>query len=225
MQVLVVDDEKRLADALAHLIQEEKYHVDVVYDGRDGLDYALSGIYDVVVLDVMLPHIDGFEIVRQMREKKLTTPVIMLSARDTVNDKIHGLNSGADDYMTKPFAPEELIARIKALTRRQGEVIMNELDFADLKLNLTEFALYCRDKSIHLGFKEFEVLRILMLNSKSVVLKEDLIRKVWGPVSDAEDNNVEAFISFLRKKLLFVKSKVVITTIRKVGYKLEVADV
>ena len=225
MQVLIVDDEKRLAAALAQLIIEEKNLVDVVYDGKDGLDYALSGIYDVIVLDVMLPGMNGFEIVAEMRKRKITTPVIMLSALDAVNDKIKGLNSGADDYMTKPFAPEELLARINAISRRHGEVVMNELKFHDLTLNLSDYTLLCGDRSVRLGHKEFEILKILLSNPKTVVLKEDLIRKVWGFDSEAEDNNVEAFISFLRKKFAFVKSSVVITTLRKVGYKLEVADV
>lgn len=225
MQVLIVDDEKRLAAALAQLIIEEKNLVDVVYNGKDGLDYALSGIYDVIVLDVMLPGMNGFEVISELRNKKITTPVIMLSALDSVKDKIKGLEAGADDYMTKPFSPEELLARIKALSRRHGEVVMNELKFQDLTLNVSDYTLQGNDKSVRLGFKEFEVLKILMTNQKSIVLKEDLIRKVWGLDSDAEDNNVEAFISFLRKKIAFVKSKVIITNLRKVGYKLEVADV
>lgn len=225
MQVLVVEDEKRLADAIVQLIEEEKYRVDVVYNGKDGLDYALSDIYDIIVLDVMLPFVSGFEIVKRMRENKVSTPVIMLSARDSVNDKITGLNYGADDYLTKPFAPEELIARINALTRRQGEVVMNELSFGDLHLDLSSYLLKCGEREVHLGFKEFEILKILMANSKSIVLKEDLICKVWGIASEAEDNNVEAYISFLRKKISLVKSRVTINTIRKVGYKLEVSDV
>ncbi len=225
MQVLLIEDEKRLADAIAQLIREEKYLVDIVYDGKDGLAYATSGIYDVVVMDVMIPYINGFQIVETMRKKKITTPVIMLSALDTVNDKITGLNAGADDYMTKPFAPEELIARIKALTRRQGEVILNELSFADITLRLDDHTLLCGDKSVRLGYKEFEVLKILITNQKTIVLKEDLIKKVWGFDSEAEDNNVEAYISFLRKKLAFVKSKVTIITLRKTGYKLEAIDV
>ena len=225
MHVLVIEDEVRLADAIAQLISEEKYFVDTVYNGKDGLDYAISGIYDVIIMDVMLPQINGFEIVKKLREKKISTPVIMLSARDAVNDKITGLNCGADDYMTKPFAPEELIARINALSRRQGEIIINELTFEDLSLNLAEYTLYCGGKSVRLGHKEFEVLKILLTNSKNIVLKEDLICKVWGIESDAEDNNVEAYISFLRKKFSFINSRVIITTIRKVGYKLEVPNV
>ena len=160
-----------------------------------------------------------------MRENKISTPVIILSALDSVSDKIKGLDNGADDYMTKPFAPEELIARIKALTRRQGEVVMDELVFDDLTLVLSDYTLKSHDKEIRLGFKEFEVLKILMSNSKSIVLKEDLICKVWGADSEAEDNNVEAYISFLRKKFAYVGTRVTINTIRKVGYKLEVQDV
>ena len=222
MQVLIIEDERRLANALAQIIKEERYFVDVVYDGKDGLDYALSGIYDVAIIDVMLPFVNGLDIVKKMRENKISTPVIILSALDSVSDKIKGLDNGADDYMTKPFAPEELIARIKALTRRQGEVVMDELVFDDLTLVLSDYMLKCGDKEIRLGFKEFEVLKILMSNSKNIVLKEDLICKVWGADSEAEDNNVEAYISFLRKKFAFVGTRVTIGTIRKVGYKLEV---
>ncbi len=225
MQVLLVEDERRLADAIVQILKEEKYMVDAVYDGKDGLDYALSGIYDVVVLDVMLPLKNGFEIVEEMRNRKITTPVLMLSALDAVGDKINGLNKGADDYMTKPFAPEELLARIKALTRRQGEVIMDELSFGDLRLVFSDYSLYCGEKNIHLSFKEFEIIKILLSNVKKIVLKDDLICKVWGMDSEAEDNNVEAYISFLRKKLQFINSKVVITTVRKVGYILEDTNV
>ena len=225
MQVLVVEDEKRLADAITQIILDEKYLVDTVYDGQAGLDYALSDIYDIIILDVMLPKISGFDIVKKLREKKIATPVLILSALGTVNDKITGLNAGADDYMTKPFSPEELIARIKALTRRQGEVIMNELSFHDIVLKSSDYTLNCKGKSVKLGFKEFEVLKILLLNKQKIVLKDDLIGKVWGLDSEAVDNNVEAYISFLRKKLTFINSEVGISTLRKVGYKIEVSNV
>ena len=221
MKILVVEDELRLAEALSQIMQEQKYQVDVANDGNDGLDYALYGDYDVIVLDVMLPGKDGFEVVRALRAAKVQTPVIMLTARDDVRDKIRGLDKGADDYMTKPFVPEELLARIRALSRRQGEVLLEEISMEDLTLSLSTNDLICGAKSIHLAFKEFEIMKILLSNQKTIVSKEMLISKVWGDDSDAEDNNVEAYISFLRKKLSFLGSCVQISTIRKVGYRLE----
>ena len=224
MKILIVEDELRLAEALSQIMQEQKYQVDVANNGNDGLDYALFGDYDVIVLDVMLPGKDGFEVVRSMRAAKVKTPVIMLNARDDVRDKIRGLDKGADDYMTKPFVPEELLARIRALSRRQGEVVIEEMTMEDLTLSLSTNDLSCGAKSIHLAYKEFEIMKILLSNQKSIVSKEMLISKVWGDDSDAEDNNVEAYISFLRKKLSFLGSRVQISTIRKVGYRLEAAD-
>lgn len=221
MQILIVEDEERLADALGQIMREEKYLTDVVYNGMDGVDYGLTGQYDVIVLDVMLPGKDGFQVVRELRRAKVDTPVIMLTARDEVRDKVAGLDCGADDYMTKPFAPEELLARIRALSRRQGEVVLNQMEFEDLTLLLESSDLGCGKKSVRLSFKEFEILKILMANAGGVVSKETLITKVWGCDSDAEDNNVEAYISFLRKKLSFIGSRVTIETIRKVGYHLE----
>jgi len=221
VKILVVEDELRLAEALSQIMQEQKYQVDVANDGNDGLDYALYGDYDVIVLDVMLPGKDGFEVVRALRAAKVQTPVIMLTARDDVRDKIRGLDKGADDYMTKPFVPEELLARIRALSRRQGEVLLEEISMEDLTLSLSTNDLLCGAKSIHLAFKEFEIMKILLSNQKTIVSKEMLISKVWGDDSDAEDNNVEAYISFLRKKLSFLGSRVQISTIRKVGYRLE----
>lgn len=221
MRVLVVEDEIRLSEAIAEILKERKYSVDVVHNGIDGLDYALSDQYDVVILDVMLPKLDGFQVVKQLRESKNSTPVIMLTAKDEISDKIQGLDYGADDYMTKPFDSEELLARVRAMSRRHGEVQTEEVKFSDLTLNLSTNTLHCGSKSIHLGFKEFEVLKILMNNTKAITPKEDLIVKVWGLDSDAEDNNVEAYISFLRKKFFYLGSKVNIETIRKVGYRLE----
>ena len=224
MKILIVEDEKRLAQALSQIMKEAKYQTNIAYDGADGLELALYGSYDVIVLDVMLPKKDGFSIVKELRVSKINTPVIMLTAKDEVGDKITGLDKGADDYMTKPFVPEELLARIRALSRRQGEVIVEELSFEDLFLDISNAELRCKDKNIHLSFKEFEIMKILMSNQKTIIGKEILITKVWGDDSDAEDNNVEAYISFLRKKLSFIGSKVSLTTIRKLGYKLEVTE-
>jgi len=228
MNILVVEDEIRLADALGQILKEQRYQVDVVYDGRDGFDYGVSGQYDVIVLDVMLPYMDGFQVVNKLRKEHVNTPVLMLTAKDDLRNKIQGLDAGADDYMTKPFEPEELLARIRALSRRLGEVVIDELSFDDLTLNLSTCDLSCsnpkKGKSVHLGFKEFEVLKMLMANSPNIVPKDDLITKIWGVESGAEDNNVEAYISFLRKKFFFIGSRVQIGTVRKVGYRLEVPE-
>ena len=158
---------------------------------------------------------------RELRAGKLSTPVLLLTARDEISDKVSGLDCGADDYMTKPFVPEELLARIRALSRRQGDVLPENLSFTDLTLNLSTYDLTCGAKSVHLGYKEFEVMRILMASPHMVIQKEDLITRVWGIESGAEDNNVEAYISFLRKKIFFLGSKVTVGTIRKIGYRLE----
>jgi DNA-binding response OmpR family regulator len=221
MKVLIVEDEVRLADALGQIMKEQNYLADIIYDGTDGLYYALTNEYDVIILDVMLPGRNGFQIVEKLRESHNRTPVLLLTARDDISDKVNGLDKGADDYLTKPFIPEELLARIRALSRRQGEVILDEMTYGDLSLNLSSNDLCCGAKSIHLAYKEFEVLKLLMNNSGRIISKETLITKVWGNDSDAEDNNVEAYISFLRKKLAFVGSSVEIGTIRKVGYRLE----
>ncbi len=221
MQVLIVEDEVRLAEALAHIMKEEKYLVDTVHTGTDGLEYARSGLYDVVILDVMLPGLSGFEIIKRLRTEKIDTPVIMLTAKDETADKVRGLDLGADDYMTKPFAPEELLARVRAISRRQGEVVLDELRFSDLTLGLATSTLTCGAKSVRLSFKEKEVLRILMANPFVITPKEELISRVWGVDSEAEDNNVEAYISFLRKKFAYLGSQSGIETVRKVGYRLE----
>ncbi|WP_099467694.1 response regulator transcription factor [Konateibacter massiliensis] len=224
MKVLIVEDEIRLADTLSQIMRENKYLVDTVNDGADGLDFAMSGQYDIIVLDVMMPKMNGFEVVKALRKSKVNTPVILLTAKDEVTDKITGLDSGADDYLTKPFVPDELLARIRALTRRQGEVVMNELSFSDITLNLSMYMLQKDSKSIHLGHKEFEVMRLLITNPAVVVSKDEMISKIWGMESDAEDNNVEVYISFLRKKLQYLGSKVNIATQRKIGYFLEEAS-
>lgn len=220
MQVLIVEDDIRLAQALGRILEENDYQVDIVHDGQAGLDYAVSGIYDVVILDLMLPKMDGYAVVRELRRARIDTPVLMLTARGTIPDKITGLDSGADDYMTKPFSPAELLAHLRALTRRQGQVVFETLEFADLSLNLESHDLSCGEKSLNLSFKEFSIVRILMANHDQIVSKDTLISKVWGVESSAVDNNVEAYISFLRKKLKFLGSKAQVETVRKVGYRL-----
>ena len=220
MQILIVEDDVRLAQAVGKILEENNYQVDLVYDGQSGFDYAESGIYDVVILDVMLPKMDGFEVVKRLRRAGVDTPVLLLTARSQIPDKIEGLDSGADDYMTKPFSPAELLAHLRALTRRTGQVVFETLTFEDLELNLESHDLSKGGKSINLSFKEFSIINILMANHGQIVSKETLISKVWGVESSAVDNNVEAYISFLRKKLKFLGSATQIETIRKVGYRL-----
>lgn len=221
MQVLIVEDDIRLAQALGQILEENHYQVDLVHDGDQGLAYAESGGYDVIILDVMLPRKSGLEVVADLRRANVATPVLMLTARTTVQDKITGLDSGADDYMTKPFSPAELLAHLRALTRRQGQVVFEKIDFGDISLNLESHDLSCESKSINLSYKEFSIANILISSKGQIVSKDMLISKVWGVESSAVDNNVEAYISFLRKKLKFLGSNTQIETVRKVGYRLE----
>ncbi|MCI9629177.1 MAG: response regulator transcription factor [Eggerthellaceae bacterium] len=220
MQILIAEDDERLAAALEKILKDNDYDVDVVHDGQEGLNYATVGRYDVIILDVMMPKMNGFEVTKEIRRAGISTPVMLLTARDATADKIVGFDSGADDYMTKPFSPAELMAHLRALTRRQGEVQFERLKAGDLDLNLESYELTCGKKSIQLSFKEFSILKILMSNPGAVVSKETLIEKAWGISSSAGDNNVEAYISFLRKKLSHLDSKSKIETIRRAGYRL-----
>lgn len=224
MRALIVEDEKRLAAALKRILEDQAFVTDVVYEGKSGVEYAICADYDIILLDIMLPDIDGFEVVQTIRLKKISTPVLMLTAKDSVPDKVNGLNAGADDYMTKPFATEELIARIHALTRRSGEVVLDEVTFADVTLDLNGCDLKKGTSSVHLSPKEFEVMRLLMNKSKSAISKETLILNVWGAESGAEDNNLEAYISFLRRKLRFLGSSVTIRNLQKIGYRLSAEE-
>ena len=221
MRILIGEDETRLAETLRQLMEDQRYQADMVGDGADGVDYGLTGQYDLIILDVMLPKVDGFEVARRLRSAHISTPILMLTARDDISDKIGGLDCGADDYMTKPFDSGELMARVRALTRRQGEVLGDVLKVGDLSLECSSRLLRVGERSVRLGFKEFEVMRLLMVNSRAVVSKETLIAKIWGLDSEAEDNNVEVYISFLRKKLAYLGSRIAISTVRKVGYYLE----
>jgi len=222
MRLLLVEDEKQLSEALQQILIKNSYNVDAVYSGDEGLDYALTGIYDVIILDIMLPKLNGLEILKMIRKRKISTPVILLTAKASVEDRILGLDCGADDYLPKPFAPEELLARLRALTRRNGGFINeNILEFSDIRLNLSTYDMEVKDNCITLTQKEFEILKYFMQRPKLVVSKDDLISKLWGFDSDIEYNNIEVYISFLRKKLAYVESDVKITTIRRVGYRLE----
>ena len=220
MRILIVEDEKRLADTLRDLLIGNKYMADAVYDGERGLDEAMSGIYDAVVLDVMLPKLNGFEIVRKLREASVSVPVLMLTARTDVDDKIRGLDCGADYYLTKPFDTAEFLACLRSILRRQGEIVPEVISFGDLGLNVSTCSLECGGKNIRLSSKEFEIMHILIQNGERIVSKETLLLKAWGFDSRAEDNHVEVYISFLRKKLMHIGSSVEIGTIRRVGYHL-----
>lgn len=222
MKILLVEDERQLAEALMEILKKNKYMVDGVYNGEDGLDYALTDIYDVIILDIMLPKLNGLEILKKIRAKNISTPVILLTAKGEVSDKVKGLDCGADDYLAKPFSTDELLARLRALTRRKGEVIKDDtLSFEDLSLNLSTYILQGKKNSIRLSLKEMEILRYFLLRPKMVVNKEDMIVKIWGYESEAENNNIEVYISFLRKKFQHIGTKAKISTIRGVGYKLE----
>ena len=216
MTILLVEDENRLAAALLELFHAEKYLADHADNGEDGLYAALQKDYDVIVLDVMLPKMDGFAVVHTLRRAGKETPVLMLTARDEIRDKIEGLDRGADDYMTKPFVPEELLARVRALSR--------ELRFGDFCLSLATNELAANGKTVRLAFKEAELLKLLLANKGAILGKETILRKLWGDESDAVENNVEAYISFLRKKLAFLESSVKIQALRRQGYRLVEGD-
>ena len=222
MNILIMKDSAWPADVLEKILADQKYLMDVVCGSEDGVEYARTGRYDVIVLDIEQPKAEDFEVVHRLRESHCVTPVLVLSGKQDVQNCIKALDSGADDYMSRPFVPEELLARLRALSRRQGPVIMDELKYEDLVLNLNNSQLTCGDKSVHLSFKEYEVLKLLITSTRLVVSKDELIDKIWGSESGAEDNNVEVYISFLRKKLRNLESRVNIGTIRKMGYHLEV---
>ncbi len=221
MNILIVEDENDLASVLEHILQKDGHITDWVADGQSALDYAGECSYDLILLDVMLPKLDGFAVVRRLREEKISTPILMLTARTATTDKVTGLEAGADDYLTKPFDTQELLARVHALTRRAGEVVMNELTYGDLTLCLDTARLACGGEDVQLSRKEFEVARILFANPRMTVTKDLLISRVWGAESEATDNNVEAYISFLRKKMKFLRSSVTIRNIQKIGYHME----
>ncbi|MEG9429819.1 MAG: response regulator transcription factor [Christensenellaceae bacterium] len=218
MNVLIVDDEKDLTRALSAILIQHNYAVDCAFNGEDGLNYALSGIYDVIVLDVMMPKMNGFEMLKRLRAKKIETPVLMLTAKTDVADKIDGLNIGADDYLTKPFDTQELLARIKALLRRSSQYKDNALSVGNTVLDRDTYELVVGEKKITLGKKEFQIMEILMINAGKCVEKERLIEKIWGYDSDAEYNTIEVYISFLRKKLAAIGSNAEIRSLRGIGY-------
>jgi len=222
MRILLVEDEKHLAEAIAQILKKQNYTVDMVHDGESGYDYGISDIYDLIILDIMLPKMNGLEVLKAWRKEGLATPVLLLTAKSEISDRVKGLDTGADDYLPKPFATEELMARIRALSRRKGEVITNdELVCGDIQLSAQTLMLKKKDREIKLTLKECELLEFLILRKGMIASKELIIEKLWGYDSEAEDNNVEVYISFLRKKLSFLQSEVSITTTRGVGYAMD----
>lgn len=225
MRILIVEDEQQLSGALGAILEKHNYTVDRVFNGEDGLDYILSNIYDLVILDIMLPLMNGLDVLKKARKEGIECPIILLTAKGEVSDKVAGLDCGADDYLPKPFYTEELLARIRALSRRKGEVTNdNELSFGDITLNIGTLELSTSLNSVKLTAKEFGLLELLINRKGSIINKDDIINKLWGFESEAEHNNVEVYISFLRRKLTFLKSKVTIKAIRNIGYLLEYKD-
>ena len=221
MKILIVEDERLLADSLRTLLEHKGFTVEVAYDGESGMDLAMLGIYDLLILDVMMPKLDGYELARRVRAQRCATPILMLTARSGVEDRIAGLNAGADYYLTKPFDSRELLACINALLRRQGGQV-DELVYGNTALDLESCMLVCGDKRVRLSAREFDVMRFLMQAQGRNVPKESILARVWGYDSNAVENHVEVYIGFLRKKLVSINSNVRIETRRRLGYHLEV---
>lgn len=220
MRLLIVEDEVRLADTLCQLLHRQGYTADVCHDGISGLDNAITGIYDLVILDVMLPGMNGYQLLQRLRTSGVTTPVLMLTARGSLEDRVHGLDCGADYYLTKPFETEELLACVRTLLRRTGGQLQESdaLTWGDLSLERSTFTLSCGERAVRLSRREYDLMEQLLRNGGQVVTKEQLLVKVWGYDSPAEDNNVEVYISFLRRKLTHLHSAVKIKTLRMLGY-------
>lgn len=226
MRLLIIEDEYKLSEAMSESLRRENYIVDVSYDGENGLDKALTGIYDVIILDLMLPKINGFEILKYIREEKISTHVIILSAKSELEDKVKGLDIGADDYMTKPFYIKELLARLRVFSRRNGEIQDNSLLFGNLKLDLKtcEISNIETNQSMVLSGKEFALIEFLFRNKNQVVNRNQITERIWGYESDSQYNNVEVYLSFIRKKIKFLEANMRIKAIRGLGYILEEID-
>ena len=222
MRLLIVEDEQGMAEGLQGLLEKQGYATDLAFDGDSGLDNGLTGLYDLIILDIMLPGRDGLSVQKELRRDGVETPVLMLTARSSVADRIQGLDHGADDYLTKPFDTGEFLARVRALTRRNGVPLEEEPSFGDIRLDRRKLELCRGNERLRLGPKEFQVMECLLLNKNQIIPRALLCEKVWGLLSEAEYNNVEVYISFLRKKLRALHSNVQILSIRNAGYHLEV---
>lgn len=224
MRLLLAEDEKALSDALVTILKHNNYSVDAVYNGQDALDYLLNGNYDGAILDIMMPKMDGISVLKAFREKDKTVPILILTAKTEIDDKVLGLDCGADDYLGKPFDAKELLARIRAMLRRKAGEAVNALSFADITLNRATFELSSPNGSFRLGSKEFQMLEILMLNRGNIISAEQFMERIWGFDSDTEMTVVWTYISYLRKKLSALTKKAQIRAIRNVGYVLEKTD-
>ena len=225
MKILIIEDEYSLADAIAETLKKENFDVKIITDGEEGENEALTNVYDLILLDIMLPNKDGFKILKELRREKNETPIIILTAKSEISDKLNGLENGADDYITKPFHMRELIARVKVILKRKTNMEdTNILEYYDLKLNLRTGKMSSMENEIAINGKELDLLEILLLNKNQIVNREILANKIWGYDSEAEYNNVEVYVSFLRKKLKLIKSNVKIKAVRGIGYKLEVEN-
>jgi len=221
MRVLLAEDEKELSNALVAILKHNNYSVDAVYDGADALDYGLSENYDVLILDIMMPKMSGLEALEKLRKQGVQTPVLMLTAKTEIADRIAGLDMGADDYLGKPFAMGELLARVRAMTRRKSEFTSNLIESGNISLNKENFELSNGKSSLRLGNKEFQMLEMLMSNPKRLISTEQFMERIWGYDSEAEINVVWVYISYLRKKLASLDANVKIKAVRGVGYTLE----
>ena len=224
MKILIVEDEVLLANSLKTLLEKKGFTVEVAYDGEAGKDYAETGVYDLLILDVMMPKLNGYALARQVRAERCATPILMLTAKGELEDRIEGLNAGADYYLTKPFDTRELLACINALLRRQGDQV-DELRFGNTALDLASCMLVCGAERVRLSAKEFDIMRFLLQSKGNNLSKEVLLARVWGFDSNAVENHVEVYVGFLRKKLASIGSNVRIEAVRRLGYHLEVADV
>ncbi len=225
MKILIIEDEYSLADAIAETLKNENFTVEIETDGEEGENNALTNVYDLILLDVMLHSKNGFEILKELRKEKNQTPIIMLTAKSEIYDKLNGLENGADDYITKPFHMKELVARVKVVLKRKIDIENTDiLEYEDLKLDIRTGKMKSQNNEIAINGKELDLLEMLLLNKKQIVNRELLANKIWGYNSEAEYNNVEVYVSFLRKKLKLIKSKVKIKAVRGIGYKMEVED-
>ena len=223
MKILIVEDEVLLANSLKTLLEKKGFTVEVAYDGETGKDYAETGVYDLLILDVMMPKLNGYDLARQVRAERCATPILMLTAKGELEDRIEGLNAGADYYLTKPFDTRELLACINALLRRQGPQV-DQVTLGNTALDLGACTLICGEKRVQLSAREFDVMRILLRSQSIILSKEVILARVWGYDSDAVENHVEVYVGFLRKKLYSIGSNIRIEAVRRLGYRLEVDE-
>ncbi|NLG81210.1 MAG: response regulator transcription factor [Bacilli bacterium] len=221
MRLLLAEDEVELANALATILKRNNYSVDIVYNGEDALFYLESEVYDALILDIMMPKVDGIEVLKKIRLQGNNIPVLLLTAKSEIEDKVLGLDTGADDYLTKPFNTQELLARIRAITRRRSEILENRLKFGDIVLDRLTFELISKKNKVLINSKEFQIMEMLMVNQNQMIPSERIMEKVWGYNSDVENNVVWTYISYLRKKLRLLESTVDIKSVRNIGYVLE----